>query len=62
MQNKFKIGDKVIYNDGMTLPFTSTITEIKYVAMMDNPYYVYKLQGKNIYLSEKYLSHDNSNI
>lgn len=61
MQSKFKIGDTVTYNDGMTKPFTSTIIEIKYVAMMDKPHYVYKLQGKNIFITEKFLSNDNSN-
>lgn len=57
MQSKFKIGDTVTYNDGMTKPFTSTIIEIKYTGK-----YLYKLKGKNIYLSEKFLNHDNNNI
>jgi hypothetical protein len=62
MQSKFKIGDTVTYNDGMTKPFTSTIIHIKSYMMMDsNTLYVYKLQGKNIYLSEKFLNHDNNN-
>lgn len=56
MQSKFKIGDKVIYNDGMTKPFTSTIIEIKYTGK-----YLYKLKDKNIFITDKFLSNDNSN-
>lgn len=55
--NKFKIGDTVTYNDGITLPFTSTVIEIKYASNK----FLYKLKGKNIFLTDKYLSHDNNN-
>lgn len=57
MQNKFKIGDKVTYNDGMTLPFSSIIIEIKFAAGK----WLYKLRNKNFFLTETYLSHDNNN-
>ncbi len=56
MQSKFKIGDTVTYNDGMTKPFTSTIIEIKYTGK-----YLYKLKDKNIFITDKFLRNDNSN-
>lgn len=58
MENKFKIGDKVIYNDGMTKPFSSIIIEIKFAAGK----WLYKLKDRNVFFTQTYLSHDNSNI
>lgn len=52
MQPKFQIGDTVTYNDGITLPFTSTVIEIKFSSSYQ---YLYKLKGKNIFLSDKFL-------
>lgn len=57
MQNKFKIGDKVIYNDGMTLPFSSTIIEIKFAAGK----WLYKLKDRNVFFTQTYLNYDNNN-
>lgn len=57
MENKFKIGDKVTYNDGMTKPFSGIIIEIKFAAGK----WMYKLKDRKIFLSQTYLSHDNNN-
>lgn len=57
MENKFKIGDKVTYNDGMTKPFTSTIIEIKFASGK----YLYKLKDRNVFFTQKFISHDNNN-
>jgi hypothetical protein len=57
MQSKIKIGDKVIYNDGMTKPFSSIIIEIKFAAGK----WLYKLKDRNVFFTQTYLSHDNNN-